>query len=1749
MAGYVKPIPAATGGLAFSRLQSDDIRKISVKRIHVTPALDSMFGPVPGGLHDLALGAIQALDANCSTCRMNTINCTGHCGHIELPVTCYHPQYIDSTLRLLRAKCGYCHRFKAAENYVNQTVCSLRLLQYGLVEEYNNIKNISLRGGLPRTPKKTNLDHVVEDVAEVEPEEIADLIERRTKMTNRAIRRARKENKIDVQALIRNPIAIAARKNVIADFLMEVPNLKRCAQCGGASISYRKDRSVKIFRKPLAKKQKEAMYVLGKKAPNPLLFLRSEQTQKEESKKPSIVNGIHDEDVETSDSDDLEKAELHGAEEEIAMRNALETSAEFKKADIEDLDDVQAYMTTSEVHAALTLLFDREQEVLRLLYASRPDRDPVPVSPDMFFITAVLVPPNRYRPLARQGPNQILENQLNTVLNRIIKAAGDVQRISRELKRAKVDSTVRPRNLNESLQAAIVLQETVNALIDSPAPASGRPADQGIKQILEKKEGLFRMHMMGKRVNFAARSVISPDPNIETNEIGVPLVFAKKLTYPEPVTSHNFEQLSKAVINGTEKYPGATAIENENGMVLSLKRKTVEQRRALAKQLMTSTAPGAKGENGKKVYRHLQTGDVVIMNRQPTLHKPSMMGHRARVLTNQKTIRMHYANCNTYNADFDGDEMNMHFPQNEFARTEALQIADTDHQYLSATAGKPLRGLIQDHISMGVQFTSRDVFFDRDQYQQLLYSCLRPEDYNTVFDKIQLVQPTILKPKMLWSGKQVVTTVLKNITPERFRGINLTSKSSTSSDSWGEKMSDEPGQWTVSKDKIVFRDTEQVVIFKDGEHLCGILDKSQLGPSAGGLVHSVHEVYGHITAGKLLSILGRLLTRFLNERAWTCGMDDLYLTNQGDNDRRQELNRAKQIGLEVSTEYVTLKSSEAGQENPELLSRLENVLRNDDQLNGLDQVYKARVKSITDNVSKACLPTGLRKPFPRNQMQAMTISGAKGSSVNANLISCNLGQQVLEGRRVPVMVSGKTLPSFRAFETDPAAGGYVSGRFLTGIKPQEYFFHAMSGREGLIDTAVKTSKSGYLQRCIVKGLEGLRTEYDISVRESSNGSIIQFLYGEDGLEVTKQKHLKEFTFLAENHHSVATLMNAEEVISRLQQSEVREEQKSVLKFLRKSKHKDPLTASFSPASHLGSTSELFATALNDYVKENPNGLIRDKKANPNGTLGKKTFQTIMDLKYMKSVVDAGEAVGVVAAQSVGEPSTQMTLNTFHLAGHSAKNVTLGIPRLREIIMTASAKIMTPTMTLKPIEELNNAEGERFAKSISRLPLSHVINDMSVTERTGGGAGHENERIYDIRIELYDPKEYEEEYAIKWIDVQRCFEVMFLPRLDKMIKIELKKKAKEADRSEITAAVPNVGASVGVVEDAGTRGPGATENEGGEDDIDEEADPDDAKDMAARRRRENTFDEPDEEEDAIARESSDEVMSDDEADRDDERNNSGGSQKAKKSRKPQNLGELDSDEEVDDEAGDAEASADEARLNQLKNKLDHLKRFTFARNQGKSCRIVLSYSSKTPKLLLLPLLEKCAHTSVIQSIPGLGICTLFMEEVHGPDGKPVRCVDPQTNKEEIVKQPMITTEGVNLLAMRDYQDQIYPHSIYTNSVHDMLKYYGVEAARATIVKEIDTVFKGHGIGVDARHLSLIADAMTHSGSYQPFNRHGLVKEGGSVLAKMSFETVMGFLKDAVLFGERDPLLGPSARIVAGRRGNIGTGAFDVVMPVH
>jgi RNA polymerase Rpb1, domain 5/RNA polymerase Rpb1, domain 4/RNA polymerase Rpb1, domain 3 len=479
---------------------------------------------------------------------------------------------------------------------------------------------------------------------------------------------------------------------------------------------------------------------------------------------------------------------------------------------------------------------------------------------------------------------------------------------------------------------------------------------------------------------------------------------------------------------------------------------------------------------------------------------------------------------------------------------------------------------------------------------------------------------------------------------------------------------------------------EDKVIFVDGELLCGVLDKSAFGATDYGLVHSVYELYGAEIAGKLLGILSRLFSKFLQHRAFTCRMDDLALTPDGNARRRELLNQGANLGTEGAIEnFPSLSTTPAKEQRAALTLLLEDVLRDDSKMAGLDMTVKGKMAKLTKSIADSCMPHGLLRQFPHNHMQTMTQSGAKGSAVNAQQISCALGQQELEGRRVPVMVSGKTLPSFKAFETKAIAGGYVASRFLTGVKPQEFFFHCMAGREGLIDTAVKTSRSGYLQRCLIKHLEGIRVHYDHTVR-GSDASVYQFHYGGDALDVTKQKHLYEFEFMVQNRISFANRYRPKEVAAAgsIDDIAAMEYMKQVIKKSTKVKGPSrvskrdqfaPALTMYSPSRYLGATSERFAEKISEYIKTNPHGLLKSKKDEDvapkpkqrQEPMATKHFSLLMNIKYMRSLVEPGEAVGLLASQgfviflgardvlitifcSIGEPSTQMTLNTFHFAG-------------------------------------------------------------------------------------------------------------------------------------------------------------------------------------------------------------------------------------------------------------------------------------------------------------------------------------------------------------------------------------------------------------------------------------------------------------------------------------------------------------------
>ncbi|KAI0033330.1 hypothetical protein K488DRAFT_47922 [Vararia minispora EC-137] len=1679
-----QPIPSSVVSIAFSFLTAEEIRRISVKQIVNPVLLDDLNRPNPGGLYDPALGPAERADI-CATCRQTSFSCPGHYGHIELPSPVFHPLFMNHMFNLLRATCLFCHQFKLPRSVIVKYIAKFRLLEHGLLEAAETLDALHVQS------RKANIDDDDDDDA-TEDEPAAVFIHRINTFVQLNLFQARKAGaKRDTY---KDSLVFQARKDLILDF-HKTAMIKKCQNpnCGAHGYTFRKEGHTKIIEYDLSPKQRAIHDALGLKRPN---------GEDEGEGEPTFSE---DENINLHKTDGAPRA-ASGAVKTSRGRN-------------------ERIMAPEECRAHLRLLFKKEQELCSLIFGRHGPLSPVNAqglslaSADMFFMEALSVPPTRFRPPAKMGET-LFEHPQNELLTRLLNTSYRLRDLNSDLRAAsakseKYDDAVRRNILRQLLEGLVQLQVDVNSFIDSsknPQPVRhGKLPPAGIKQGLEKKEGLFRKHMMGKRVNYAARSVISPDVNIEPNEIGVPPVFAKKLTYPEPVTPHNFSELRRAVINGPKEYPGASIVEYEDGHQVYLEKLSTEQRTAIANQLM---APQDSGSStglltrtpsvNKKVYRHLRDGDMLILNRQPTLHKPSMMAHKARVLKGEKTIRMHYANCNSYN------EMNIHFPQNEVARAEAMLIANTDNQYLVPTSGKPLRGLIQDHVVSGVWMTNKDTFFTREEYFQLLYGSLRPEDESHESGRLETLPPAIWRPRPLWTGKQVISTVLLNITPSHTDGLNLDSHAKVAAEVWG--------KWDTHLPN------ESEVIFRDGELLCGILDKSAFGASDFGLVHSVYELYGADIAGRLLGILSRLFTKFLQMRAFTCRMDDLALTESGDRKRRIILREGENLGTEGAIEnFPSLENTPEAERPTTLVRLLRDVLRDDNKMAGLDMTVKTKLAKLTKKVADSVMPHGLLRKFPHNHMQAMTQSGAKGSGVNAQQISCLLGQQELEGRRVPVMISGKTLPSFKPFETKAIAGGYVASRFLTGIKPQEFFFHCMAGREGLIDTAVKTSRSGYLQRSLIKHLEGLRVHYDHTVRGSDN-SVYQFFYGGDALDVTKQKHLYQFAFVAQN---MITLSN------RYQPSgseDISLNDRDAIKYMKKTlKHRknryqyETAMAMFNPSQYLGATSEKFAEKLYHYLEHNQDGLLAPEEEDETKwqpkckqpLLSPKALRMLMWFKYMRSMVEPGEAVGLLAGQGVGEPSTQMTLNTFHFAGHGAANVTLGIPRLREIVMTASTKPKTPSMVMTMTPGLTIEDVDAFAKRASRLVLSQVVENVLVTERLSVH-GAARSKAFRIAMKFFPEAEYHAEYDVSPFEILHAFGMHFPLHLRREITAEMKKL--DADlKSQINelgkGKTPERGEAGAAANGDDDDSDGEREPSGGMGDDDDASEVGDGDATMEKRRRQAqeqaTYEDEDGDENSDMGEMDDEAF---EAAYASDGSTVNNEPKAKKGKATK----LEA----------AVASVEQS----FRENFPAATEFKFTASE---CVVELEFPSNFPKLLLVGIVEKVCLKTVIREIPRIAECFRVREK----------------QKDGSVK---VTTNGSNFkgiwqFARSNEMDMIDPDDIYSNDIYAILKTYGVEMARAAIVKEMSGVFGVYKIDVNIRHLELIADYMTFEGGYKPFNRKGIGMHP-SPLLKASFETTAAFLSDATLYGDFDDLTTPSANVVIGRPSQSGTGAFDVVTPL-
>ena len=924
---------------------------------------------------------------------------------------------------------------------------------------------------------------------------------------------------------------------------------------------------------------------------------------------------------------------------------------------------------------------------------------PIWSRPDWMICQVMAVCPPSVRPSVKYDAQQRSEDDLTHILVDIIKTNKTLQE--------KIQNNA-PSNIIEEWTQ--VLQYFIATQVNNKIPGvaavspqrSGRPL-KSIRDRLNGKGGRMRGNLMAKRVDFSARSVITADPNISIRELGIPMKIAKNITKPVVVNARNKKFLMKLVLNGVDKYPGAKMLERKNGETFPLKyidRSTIVL------------------EDGDIVHRHMMDGDAVLFNRQPTLHRMSMMGHIARIMTRGDTFRMNVADTKPYNADFDGDEMNLHMPQDVESEAELLNLAAVPYQIVSPANNSSIIGIYQDSMLGCYQFTRENIEFSPRDAMNLLM----------MFKRVN-------ENKLLERGNIITSfDILSQIMPP------LTLKYKTKS------FNDETDDVKTSNSMIEI---------KNGSYIRGQMDKSVLGGASKGLLQRVCNDFGNMASSDFIDDLQNIITEYMKTSAFSVGISDL-------------------ISNEKTTQEIITTITNKKTDVKNLLEQVQiGIFENNTGKTNVEE-FETRVNNILNQASSESGKIGLKSLNKKNRFVTMVSAGSKGSDLNISfMISC-LGQQNVDGKRIPYGFENRTLPHFTKFDDSPSARGFVESSYINGLSPQELFFHAMGGRVGLIDTAVKTSTTGYIQRKLIKGLEDLMVNYDMTVRTNKN-EVVQFQYGDDSIDTTKVEN-QQLPLLNMSIQDIYGHYNPVEHLEKSkglgniflkpvlarhkkQQSQFNDlckkytdlmcvRRKDIIEHVFKNKSDNVVNCPVSFVHiinniqgqcnitstslvditmyeafimienyystldhiHYAKPTELFKTLYYFYLS--PKELLIVKRFNQQAlTL---LLDTIV-LAYKRAIVSPGEMVGMIAGQSIGEVSTQMTLNTFHFAGVASKsNVTRGVPRIEEIL-SLSKEPKNPSMTvyLNPDDEMDKDKVQKYMYMLEHTKLKDVVKSVDI----------------------------------------------------------------------------------------------------------------------------------------------------------------------------------------------------------------------------------------------------------------------------------------------------------------------------------------------------------------------------------------------------------------------------------------------------
>ena len=986
--------------------------------------------------------------------------------------------------------------------------------------------------------------------------------------------------------------------------------------------------------------------------------------------------------------------------------------------------------------------------------------------------------------------------------------------------------------------------------------------------------------------------------------------------------------------------------------------------------------------------------------------------------------------------------MNLHMPQDEEAEAELKNLAAIPYQIISPANNKSIIGIFQDSLLGAYRITREQVKFTPREAMNLLMALkkVNMNELQSLFDK----KDSISSFELL---SQIIPPMSLQYKTKHFG------------------------------DDEDYKKSNNVLQIENGKYIRGQLEKGVLGSGTKGLLHRVYNDYGYFACADFVDNLQNIVTEYMKSSAYSVGISDL-IADDATNVKIGDIitTKKKEVRNLIDQTHLGIFENKTGKSNQE--------------------EFETQVNNILNVALKDAGKAGRKSLAQDNRFVIMVNAGSKGSDLNiSQMISC-LGQQNVDGKRIPYGFEHRTLPHFTKFDDTPGARGFVESSYITGLTPEELFFHAMGGREGLIDTAVKTSTTGYIQRRLIKGLEDLKVEYDMTVRNNKR-KIIQFSYGDDGFDTTKVENqiipIVSMTLeeIYNHYHLPATKSEANELDElfanvytkttmrriKKEKTEANKRSKDIINYMIKMRkhiiknvfaNKDNkgvhLPVAFThiinnvqgqqminkhsvvditPLECYHMLDEAFATLeMIHYVKPtelfktmyyyylSPKEILVIKRFN------KKALGVLLEtiiLTYKKAIVAPGEMVGMIAAQSIGEPTTQLTLNTFHFAGVASKsNVTRGVPRIEEILsLSENPKNPSCTVFLKEEDETNQETAQELMTRMEHTKLREVIDSIQICFDPD-----------DLDTLIEEDRPTLEQYKEFQNMVEDCIE-----------KDEEEKEKEEPKRSKwIIRMVLN-----------------------GEEMLDKNITMDDIH-FALK----NAY------KDLVSC-----VFSD-----------------------------YNSDKLIF-----------RIRLGEIKKKVN---------------------DNKSTLLTGLNPLDQSNEIYVLKTFQDNLLDNIILRGVKHIDRVMIRKITDNVEEKQSGFEKktiwVLDTVGTNLLDILGLNYVDINRSV-TNDIQEVYRTLGIEAARQSIFNEISEVIEFDGTYINYHHVSMLCDRMTCNKKMTSIFRHGINNDNIGPIAKASFEETPEMFLRAARHGELDEMRGVSSNVMCGQEGYFGTSAFKVVLDIE